>query len=287
MAEFRTANTVLADVTLAGRRWDGEAGRNVVLLHAGVCDLRSWEQLAPELTDLATVWAYDRPGYGATGASRASPPGVRTPGARDHVADAVAFLDAHVAGPAWLIGSSMGGAVALDIALVRPERVSGLVLLAPGISGAPPPTLSPAEQRLEQLMDAAAEAGDIGEVNRYETWFWLDGPEQAEGRVQGAARVLALEMNRTILELEMGGGSSEHSLDQSVDAWNRLVELDLPATVAVGEYDAGFIIERARHAAAAITAAGYVELPATAHLPYLDATEPVLDVIRAGLMLSP
>ena len=46
-------------------------------------------------------------------------------------ADALAAIDAQTEGPLVLVGSSMGGWMALLAATARPERVSGLVLIAP------------------------------------------------------------------------------------------------------------------------------------------------------------
>jgi pimeloyl-ACP methyl ester carboxylesterase len=47
-----------------------------------------------------------------------------------HVDDLLAVLDEVTDAPAWLVGSSVGGGVALDAAISALDRVAGLVLLA-------------------------------------------------------------------------------------------------------------------------------------------------------------
>src|SRR3954447_17200290 len=122
-----TVEIAAAGATLVGDRWSG-AGATIVLLHAGVCDRRSWREVGARLGAAGRdVVAYDRRGFGDV------PP---TGGAFRHVDDLLAVLDAvSPDAPAWLVGSSMGGELALDAALEAPESIAGLVLLAPAISG--------------------------------------------------------------------------------------------------------------------------------------------------------
>lgn len=148
--------------SLAGMRWPG-GDRTVVLLHEGVADSRGWASVAGLLAPEVTVMAYDRRGYGLTLVSTEP---------FSHVDDLLAVLDALGDGsPVWLMGASAGGGLA---------------------SGSPAPELDPATQRFDRLLDKACESRNVDEINRLETWLWLDGPAQPEGRVGGAARALAL-----------------------------------------------------------------------------------------------
>jgi pimeloyl-ACP methyl ester carboxylesterase len=251
-------------VTLVGERWEGE-GMPVVLLHAGVADRRVWYDVAPRLD--APVVAYDRRGFGDT------PP---SPQPFTHVDDLLAVLDATMDGPAWLVGNSQGGRIALDAALSAPERVAGMVLISPAVSGAPEEgELDPDTARLDAALEAAA---DPDEVLRLETWLWLDGPAGPEGRVGGPARELALDMNRRIL----GNEASEDAGAADVDAWSRLEEIRAPVTVAWGELDVPVIVDECRALAERIPGARSHELPGVAHLPSLERPEELAALIQAS-----
>jgi pimeloyl-ACP methyl ester carboxylesterase len=108
---------------LAVTRWQAE-GPTVVLLHAGVTDQRSWTAVAGALAhEQVDIVAYDRRGFGAS-------PAAETTSAFTHVADLMEVLDQVV-----LVGNSMGGALALDAALLHPDRVTGVVLIGAAVSG--------------------------------------------------------------------------------------------------------------------------------------------------------
>jgi pimeloyl-ACP methyl ester carboxylesterase len=251
---------------LAGERWAGAAASpTVVLLHEGVADRRGWHEVAWRLAPRATVVAYDRRGHGESPVSA---------GEFSHAGDLRAVLDEERAERAWLVGASNGGGVALDAAIANPDRVAGLILIATSVSGAPDPELDETERRFDAMFEAAIEAGDACEVNRLDTWFWLDGPYSQEGRVGGAARELALDMNAIIIanDAHDAGGSG-------VDAWNRLGEVAVPVTVAWGTLDARHIIDRCRELAGRLPEARCVELPGVAHQPYLEQPAAVADLI--------
>jgi pimeloyl-ACP methyl ester carboxylesterase len=240
------------------------------LLHAGVADRRSWYGVVPKLVEGATVVAYDRRGFGETEPSTSS---------FSHVEDMLAVLGDVTDGPAWLVGSSAGGRLALDAALVEPARVTGLVLLAPAVSGAPDHDLDADTERFDKLLNQAAAVGDLEEINRLETWLWLDGPAEPEGRVPGPARELLRGMNAIVLR----NGIPEHAGASGVDAWGRLGQVKVPATVACGDRDVPFLVARSRELAERLPNARHRVLPGMAHLPYLEQPEAIAELVTEAL----
>ena len=257
---------------LVADRWMG-TGPPVVLLHAGVCDRRSWRGVG-DLLEGRDVVAYDRRGFGEV------PPATEP---FRHVDDLLAVLDAvSPEQPALLVGSSMGGGVALDAAIEAPERVAGLVLIAPAVSGDPEPddeAYIAATGGLAEAIDTAWTAGDIDACNRLEVRLWLDGPAEPEGRVGGAARKLALEMNRVVIaneqEAEIDGASE-------LDAAGRLHEVTVPVLVACGELDVPLKRQRSAELVDTLPRGTYRSLPGRAHLPYLEAPDEVAELIAAA-----
>jgi len=253
---------------LAGERWAG-GNELVLLLHEGVSDRRGWREVAGLLSPQVSIVAYDRRGYGESPVSAAE---------FRHVDDLLSVLDREGSERAWLVGASAGGGVALDAAILFPERVAGLVLLGTAVSGAPEPLPDEEVERIDALWEQAHAAGDLDELNRLETWLWLDGPA-SEGRVTGPARELALDMNAIILR----NGDSEDRGDSGVDAWGRLTEVTVPVTVACGSLDATFLVEQNKELATRLPDSRYVELPGVAHQPYLEQPGAVADLIRTAL----
>ena len=259
--------------TLVGDRWTG-AGPTVALLHAGVCDRRAWREVGAQLAAAGrNVVAYDRRGFGEV------PPAGEP---FRHVDDLIAVLDAvSPDAPAWVVGSSMGGAVALDAALEAPGRVAGLVLLAPAVGGDPEldeEAYIAATDGLAEAIDTAWTAGEQETCNELEVRLWLDGPAGPEGRVSGPARELALAMNRIVI----ANGESGPDGASGLDAAGRVHEIAIPAIVACGDLDVSLKIDRSAELAEALPNATLRSLPGRAHLPYLEAPDEVAALILAG-----
>ena len=103
-------------------------GPTLFLLHANPGDSLDYEAVVPALANHFLVVAVDWPGYGQSVAEC------------PEKMSAMAFADAleDITGefgtqPAWIIGNSVGGYAACRLAIRRPERVGGLVLVNTGI----------------------------------------------------------------------------------------------------------------------------------------------------------
>lgn len=103
----------------------GQADVPVVLIHGLSASMGYWAHNLPDLARDRRVLALDLPGYGASG----RPDAPYTP---PWYAETVAgFLDEVGIGQAVIVGHSMGGQVALTMAIEHPDRVDRLVLAAP------------------------------------------------------------------------------------------------------------------------------------------------------------
>jgi pimeloyl-ACP methyl ester carboxylesterase len=104
-------------------------GVPLVLVHGSWVSHRSWDPVAPRLAEEFRVLVYDRRGHSAS--ERPAGPG----SVREDVADLAALIEALGLAPAWVVGSSFGGSIALRLAGERPELVRGLVVHEPPLFG--------------------------------------------------------------------------------------------------------------------------------------------------------
>lgn len=167
-------------------------GPAVMCLHSNASSSNQWRALVDALAPRFTVLAPDLHGAGR------SPP--RPTGRVATLADEVALLEPvlHRAGePLMLVGHSYGAAVALVLALGRPQRIRAMALYEPTLfslldAQAPPPNEADGIRAAVAGAAAALDAGDADEAARcfIDYWMgegaWARTPEARKGAIRAS-----------------------------------------------------------------------------------------------------
>jgi 3-oxoadipate enol-lactonase len=95
-------------------------GVPILLVHPAGATASTWGSATEELSRIGRVIAYDRRGYARSGREQAR--SIST-----HTADAAALLESLQARPAVVVGTSAGAAIAVDLAVRRPDLVRVVV----------------------------------------------------------------------------------------------------------------------------------------------------------------
>lgn len=242
-------------------------GFPVVLLHGGLLDLRVWDGQVGPLARHFTLLRYDLRGFGKTEA----PAGPYAP-----YEELAALLDRFSMDRVHVIGHSLGGRIALDFALAWPERVSCLVLVAPGINGAPP---SPEEYAWYATIVGSGKGLEPRAIA--EAWLGSDYLAAAMARPELAPVVRQWALDN--LGGLKPGANSPRALEPA--AYGRLEELRMPTLVVVGDRDNPAMRRNAEALARRVPAPTLVTLPGVGHLPHLerpaDFNRAVLDYLLA------
>ena len=231
-------------------------GPGLLLVHAGVCDRRMWDGAFEELARDHRVLRVDLRGFGDT--PEADQP--HTLG--DDLRDA---MDAAGLDRAIVVGNSFGGRASLELAVLHPERVSALLLLAAGV-----PDREPSE-RLRTYgaeEDRLFEAGDIEAVVALNVDMWVRGPYGDRVAV----------MQRRALELASDDYVDPVKLDPPL--LERVRQIACPALIVDGDLDVPDFTEIADMLAERIPGSTRRTVQGAGHLISLDRPDEFLALVR-------
>jgi len=234
----------------------GAGEPTVILMHGGLLDCHMWDEQFELLAKTNRVLRYDASAHG----NSTLPPDVYW----DH-ADLRELMNTLEIERAVLVGLSMGGKVAIDLALEDPERVEAIVAVSSGLSGFRFESDFYLEYR--DVMIQAWRSGEYDAVVEAFQRSWTDGPHRAPEDVDPEVREKVRSMARNDLEHAMEG----RLIDPP--AIERLEELTLPMLMVVGELDLPGIHDIANQVVAANPNAELVTIPDVAHMVNMEAPE--------------
>jgi pimeloyl-ACP methyl ester carboxylesterase len=269
----------LAEHRLRYLRTGSDDAPPVVLLHGGGLDeaALSWRDVLAPLGESFRVYAPDFPGYGGSD-DPTEPPDV------DSYAGVVErFLDALALDEVSLVGLSLGGGVALDVAFRAPERLDRLVLVdSYGLGGRVPGgrlgTALIGAPRLTELTFEALRASRL--LTALAVRAVTYGPpddELIEDVYAALQRPGSGRAWRGFQRREVGAGSLRTNF---VD---RLPDLAVPTLFVHGEHDRLVPVEWAVRAGSLVPDAEVRIVPRCGHWPPREAPRPFLDCLEAFL----
>jgi 3-oxoadipate enol-lactonase len=246
-------------------------GPAVVLLHAGGCDSRMWDPQWKAFSAAHRAVRYDMRGCG------------RTPIEEFPVCfgrDAIGLLEQLRIARAALVGVSLGGRVALEVAVARPDLVTALVLVGAGL---PDHEWSEDVTSFRAEEDAAVERGDLEAAVEAGLRTWVDGPRRGPEGVDSAVRAAVADMTRRSLELQLPVWDQfkEDRLVPDLDA--RLGEVEAPTLVIAGEEDVADIHAIAERFLREIAGARFAAIAGAAHFPNMERPAEFNELVLAFL----
>lgn len=250
-------------------------GSTVVLVHAGICDSGMWAPQWDAFPAAHRTVRYDLRGFG-----RSPLP----PQPYSHGRDLIALFEQLRIEQAALVGASLGGRVALEVAVAHPEVVDALVLAdaaLPGFAWSDQVRASWAEE------DAAVERGDLDAAVEANLRMWVDGPSRPPTTVDSAVREHVRQMQRRALELQVPVWEDAEEELLVSDLARRLSEVRAPTLVVVGEEDVSDFHQIAAQLSREIRGAQHAVIPDAAHLPSLERPAAFNELALRFLMVRP
>ncbi|WP_431469138.1 alpha/beta fold hydrolase [Sphingosinithalassobacter sp. LHW66-3] len=241
---------------------DRGEGPPVVMIHGLLGQMRNFNYgVADALAQDHRVLLVDRPGWGHSQLTQAERPGIAEQATM--LAD---FLRARRVGPALIVGHSLGGAVALALALDHPDLVRGLALIAPLTQPmpAPPPQfvalMAPPLIRTLVAWTLAVPGGQINGPAAARAVFAPDAvPEDFQTRGGGALSIRPSSY-------EAGSFEVTHAAAEMAALAERYGALRLPVGILFGRDDAVLAPEDHGAKAAQAIAGADLKLVAGGHM---------------------
>jgi pimeloyl-ACP methyl ester carboxylesterase len=248
------------------------SGAPVVLVHGTGATRGFWTETLAALGDDVRALAYDRRGYGDSGA----PEGYTATTVGEHADDLAALIGVLGDGPAVVCGHSFGAIVALDLLLHQPELVRAAVLIDPGLLWLAPSGAQEASEARAAAEAAAGERGPTGLIDAFIEGTCGPGFDS----VLGPERMAAAHAHPVAFVAELTAAANWSPAPRELRA------LDARVTLLAGRRSKQVWHEVA-DALAAMLPNAQLRWADAGHLLPIEAPDATADAIREAAQLAP
>lgn len=230
-------------------------GEPLVFVHSGFTDHRVWEYQLAAFSSKYKVISFDLRGYGKSDLPL---------GPFSHMEDLKSLLDVLQLSKVNLIGSSLGGAVAIEYTLQYPEMVKSLVLVGSGLKGySYPPEYVTEIMELSGIVQAQGiEAG----INHIITSPWWDYFFPSPNRPEARAKVVQLVKD----SVSVFRWNPMWDVELNPSACERIEEIKIPVLIIIGDRDNHFVMQIGDYIHGKIENSKKVLMKDCCHLPYAE-----------------
>ncbi len=272
MKEINQLHTGFADVNNTRLYYEvAGTGHPLVLIHGGLVNRRLWDDQFAVFAQHYQVIRFDIRSLGDSAPITAE---TQPYSLEEDLYSLLKFLGIE---KTYVLGLSMGGAMAIDFTLMYPEMVDALIPVAMGLSG------FEGEEPWTEV-DEALRRGDVAQAVELTLRMWTDGPmrtpDQVDLDVREKVRVMT---TRNFEHPEEENATQPRALEPT--AISRLAEIHVPTLIIIGDQDVLDILKIADILEKGIPGARIEVIPGTAH--HLNMEKPqefnriVLDFLGA------
>jgi 3-oxoadipate enol-lactonase len=245
------------------------SGEPLLLIHGLGYARWGWEPVLPGLAERLDVVLFDNRGIGESDA----PPGPYT--VAEMAADAVQVLDEAGIERAHVVGTSLGGMIAQELALAYPERVDRLVLACTTPGG--PKAHPMPRQTVALIAEAATLAPEVALRRFVENAL---SPATVAGHPELVDRIMA---HRLATAQHPTAWAAQASAEAAFDAYDRLGALAAPTLVQHGDEDVVVDPQSADLLVDLLPDARIERFPGGGHLFFWEAPERFVSSVSAFL----
>ncbi|MCP4674059.1 MAG: alpha/beta hydrolase [Deltaproteobacteria bacterium] len=241
------------DLAFRTRNEGSKGAAPIIYVHGAMSDASVWQMLSAKLARAIPNRAgimIDLPGHGGTAA-------LHCEWIEDYAASVLEFMETRGIDKAMLVGHSMGGAIAQQIAIERPEKVERLVLLATGARLGVSP----------QIMEAIRGDFELAVTMMKSFLFAPDTPEKLWKPVVERMKLVGPDM-----------ALNDFAACGAFDSVGRIDDVQIPAIVCCGEHDFMTSPKKNRRLSESL-GCPYVEIPDAGHMIQIEKVAELAAII--------